>query len=44
MVYMGDEVEDKLVVAHDEMNKWWELRSTMKHDELGDMGHLVLMR
>jgi len=32
---MGDEVEDRLVVAHDETNGRWELRGSMKHDELG---------
>jgi hypothetical protein len=34
---MGDDVEDKLVVAHDETNGGWELQSSMKHDELKDI-------
>jgi hypothetical protein len=41
---MGDEVENRSVVAHDKANGWWELRSSMKHDELKDMGHLVPMK
>jgi hypothetical protein len=44
MVCMGDEVENKSMVVHDETNEWWELQGSMKHDELGDMGHLVPMR
>jgi hypothetical protein len=43
MVYMGDDVKDKLGVAHDEADGQWELRNSMRHDELGDMGHLVPM-
>ncbi len=43
VVCMGDKVEDRLVVAHDEVNGRWELQNSMKHDELGDMGHLVPM-
>jgi hypothetical protein len=41
---MGDEVEDRLLVALDEENGGWELQGSMKSDELGDMGHLVPMR
>jgi len=41
MVCMGDEVEDRLMVAHDEMNGRWELQGSMKHDELRDMGRLM---
>ncbi len=41
---MGNEVDDRLVVAHDEVNGQWELRGLMRRDELGDMGHLVPMR
>jgi hypothetical protein len=44
MVCMGNEVEDRLLVVHDEANGRWELQSSMKHDELGDRGHLVPMR
>jgi hypothetical protein len=40
----GDEVEDRLLVVHDETNGQWELRGSMKCDELGDMGHLMPMR
>ncbi len=40
----GDEVEDMAVVVHDEMNGQWELQSSMRRDELGDMRHLVPMR
>jgi hypothetical protein len=41
---MGDEVEDRLVGSHDEVNGQWELQSSMKHDELGNMGRLVPMK
>jgi len=44
MVCMGDEVENRSVVAHDQATRQWELRSLMKHDELGDMGRLVPMK
>jgi hypothetical protein len=44
MVCMGDEVKDRSLVVHDEVNGRWELQSSMKHDELEDMGHLVPMR
>ncbi len=37
-------MEDGSMVAHDEVNGQWELRGSMKCDELGDMGHLVPMR
>jgi hypothetical protein len=37
-------VEDRSVVAHDEPNGQWELRGSMRHDELRDMGHLVPMK
>jgi hypothetical protein len=43
MFCMGDEVEDRSMMAHDEANGWWELRGLMKRDELGDRGHLVPM-
>jgi hypothetical protein len=36
---MGDEVEDRLVVPHDEVNGQWELRGSIKRNKLGDMGH-----
>jgi hypothetical protein len=38
MVCVGDEVEDRLVVAHDKVNGWWELWSSMRRDELGGHG------
>jgi len=41
---MGGEVDDWLVVAHDEANGGWELQNSMRCDELGDMGRLVPMR
>ncbi len=44
MVYMGDQVETRSVVAHDKTNGWWELWRSIKHDELKDMGHLVPMK
>jgi hypothetical protein len=44
VVRMGDEVEDRSVVVHDEVNGWSKLWGLMKRDELGDMGHLVPMR
>ncbi len=44
MIYIGDGVENRFVVMHEKVNGWWELRGSMKHDELGDMGYLVPMR
>jgi hypothetical protein len=44
VVCMGDEVEDRSMVAHDEVNGWWKLQGSITCDELGDMGHLVPMR
>ncbi len=41
---MGKEVEDRWVVAHDEVNRRWELRGLMRHDELGDIRRLVPIR
>ncbi len=41
VVYVGDEVKDRLVVAHDTTNGQWELRSSMRCDELGDMGRFA---
>jgi len=38
MVCVGDGVEIKFVVVHDEANGWWELQGLMRRDELGDMG------
>jgi len=37
-------VETRLVVAHDKTNGQWELRSSIKHDALKDMKHLVPMK
>jgi hypothetical protein len=37
-------VEDRLVVAHDGANGRWELQSSMRYDELEDMGCLVPMK
>ncbi len=36
-------MEDRLVVPRDEVNGQWELRSSMRQGELGDMGCLVPM-
>jgi hypothetical protein len=44
VVCVGDDVENRFVVQHDKTNGQWELRGSMKHDELGDMRHLVPMR
>ncbi len=44
MVCVGDGVENKVVMAHDETNGQWELQGSMKHDELGNMGRLVPMK
>ncbi len=44
MVWMGNGVEDRYVVAHGKENGRWELQNLIKHDELRDMGHLVPMR
>ncbi len=40
---MGHEVEDRSMVAHDEVNGRCELQGSMKGDELGDMGCLIPM-
>jgi hypothetical protein len=40
---MGHEVEDKSMVADDEVNGRWGSRGSMKQDELGDMGRLIPM-
>jgi hypothetical protein len=37
-------VEDRSVVAHGKANGWWELRGSIKHDELGDMECLMPMK
>jgi hypothetical protein len=37
MVCMGDGVEDRSVMAHGKANGRWELRGSIKYDELG--GH-----
>jgi hypothetical protein len=39
VVYVGDEVKDRSVVAHDKANGRWELQGSMRRDKLGDMGH-----
>jgi hypothetical protein len=44
VVCIGDGVDIRFVVAHDKVNGWWELRGSMKHDKLGDMGCLVPMK
>ncbi len=38
VVCMGNGVENRFVVVHGKSNGWWELRSSMKQDEIGDMG------
>jgi len=37
-------VVDRSMGVHDKANGQLELRGSMRHDELGDMGHLVPMR
>jgi hypothetical protein len=44
VICVGDEVEYKSMVVHDEANGWWELWSSMKRDELKDMGRLMPMK
>jgi hypothetical protein len=44
MICMGDEIENMSMMAHDKTNGQWELRGLIKHNELGDMKHLVLMK
>jgi len=44
MICMGDGVETRCVVAHDKTNGRWEQRSSIGHDELGDMRRLVPMK
>jgi hypothetical protein len=34
VICMGDEVEDRYVMAHDKTNGRWELQDSMKCDEL----------
>jgi hypothetical protein len=41
---MANEVSDRFVVAHDKANGRWELQSSMKHDELRNMGRFVPMK
>jgi len=36
VVCVGDEMENRSVVVHDKANGQWELRGSMKCDELGD--------
>jgi hypothetical protein len=36
-------MEERLVVPHDDANGRWELRSSKRRDELGDMGPLEPM-
>ncbi len=37
-------MENRWVMVHDGTNGQWELRSLIRYDELGDMGHFVPMR
>jgi len=36
VVCVGDEMENRSMVVHDKANGQWELRGSMKCDELGD--------
>ncbi len=44
MVCIGDGVVNRSMVVHERANGRWELQSSITHDELGDMGHLVPMK
>ncbi len=44
VVYMEDGMEDRSMVAHGKVNGRWELRNSIKYDELRDMGCLVPKR
>jgi hypothetical protein len=44
VICVGDGVENKVVMAHDEANGRRELQGLMKHDELRNMGRLVPMK
>ncbi len=41
VVCVSNEVRDRFVVAHDKTNGRWELQSSMKHDELRNMGRFT---
>jgi hypothetical protein len=44
MVCIGKKVENGVMVVCEKTNGQCELRGSMRHDELGDMGHFVPMR
>jgi len=44
VVCIGDGVDNKFVVVRDKTNGQLELQGSMRHDELGDMKHLVPMK
>jgi hypothetical protein len=44
MVCIGKGVGNGGMVVYERANKPCELHSSMKHDELGDMGHFVPMK
>jgi hypothetical protein len=41
VICVGDEVEDRSMVAHDKANGRLELQGLIRHDKLRDMKHLV---
>jgi len=44
MVYIRNGVDNGFVIAYEKANERCQLQGSMKHDELGDMGHFVPMR
>jgi hypothetical protein len=40
---MGVKVENRFVMVHDKTNGQWELQSSIKHNELKYMRHLIPM-
>ncbi len=44
VVYIGKGVENGAMVVCERRNGRCDLQGSMKHDELGDMGHFVPMR
>ncbi len=44
VVCMGYVMKTRSMVAHDKINGWWEGQGLIGHDELGDMGCLMLMK
>jgi hypothetical protein len=44
VVCIGNGMKNGFVVTHEKVNGWYELWSSIRHDELGDIGHFVPIR